>query len=98
MCAYACCVCLALSLSFNPTRTLTPAALYSQATKITDIDQLVQTFINAEDQNFSLFNYANDLSSEIENLEDGITKIRNEIKKYVSPCAHLEVATSPPPN
>lgn len=57
-------------------------AKIQKATKITDIDQLVQTFINAEDQNFSLFNYANDLSSEIENLEESIQEIRGEIKNY----------------
>jgi hypothetical protein len=57
-------------------------AKIQKATKITDIDQLVQTFINAEDQNFSLFNYANDLSAEIELLEESIQETRNEIKDY----------------
>jgi chromosome segregation ATPase len=32
-------------------------AKIQKATKITDIDELVQTFIHAEDTNFSLFNY-----------------------------------------
>merc|ERR1719146_228551 len=42
------------------------------ATGISDIDELVQVFINAEDQNFSLFNYANELSGDIEKLEQQI--------------------------
>merc|ERR1711871_1390268 len=39
------------------------------ATGICDIDELVQNFINAEDQNFTLFKYNNELSAEIEKLE-----------------------------
>jgi len=35
-----------------------------QATGITDIDELVTTFIAAEDQNFSLFNFVNELNQE----------------------------------
>jgi len=52
------------------------------ATGITDIDELVTTFINAEDENFRLFNYVNELNQEIEKLEDQITDIKNEIEKY----------------
>lgn len=57
-------------------------AKIQKATKITDIDELVQTFINAEDQNFSLFNYVNDLSNEIEKLEEKITNTETEIQMY----------------
>merc|ERR1712070_474168 len=42
------------------------------ATGISDIDELVTTFINAEDQNFALFNYVNELNSECEKLEEQI--------------------------
>jgi predicted helicase len=35
------------------------------ATGITDIDELVATFIEAEDHNFSLFNYVNELNNEV---------------------------------
>eukprot|EP00232_Nephroselmis_pyriformis_P003386 CAMPEP_0182912456 /NCGR_PEP_ID=MMETSP0034_2-20130328/37522_1 /TAXON_ID=156128 /ORGANISM="Nephroselmis pyriformis, Strain CCMP717" /LENGTH=532 /DNA_ID=CAMNT_0025049131 /DNA_START=62 /DNA_END=1660 /DNA_ORIENTATION=- len=52
------------------------------ATGITDIDELVTTFINAEDQNFSLFNYVNELNQEIEKLEEQIVDIKSEIEKY----------------
>merc|ERR1712193_442541 len=46
------------------------------ATGISDIDELVQVFINAEDQNFSLFNYANELSGDIEKLEAQISELK----------------------
>merc|ERR1719181_2483146 len=42
------------------------------ATGISDIDELVENFIAAEDQNFSLFTYANELSGEIEKHEGDI--------------------------
>jgi chromosome segregation ATPase len=57
-------------------------AKIQKATKITDIDELVQTFISAEDQNFSLFNYVTDKSNEIERLEEQIATIKAEIVKY----------------
>ena len=52
------------------------------ATGISDIDELVTTFINAEDQNFALFNYVNELNGECEKLEEQIAEIRSEIEKY----------------
>lgn len=57
-------------------------AKIQKATQITDIDELVDTFINAEDQNFSLFNYVNDLSSEIERLEEGNGVLKTELDTY----------------
>ena len=52
------------------------------ATGINDIDELVTTFINSEDQNFSLFNYVNELNQEIEKLEEQISDTKAEIEKY----------------
>jgi len=37
-----------------------------QATKIDDIEVLVESFIEAEDRNFSLFNYVNELTMEVQ--------------------------------
>jgi chromosome segregation ATPase len=51
------------------------------ATGISDIDELVQVFINAEDQNFSLFNYANELSGDIEKLEQQISEYKAELEQ-----------------
>ena len=42
----------------------------------------MQTFIDAEDQNFSLFNYVNELNNEIEKLEEQIVELKKEIDKY----------------
>mmetsp|Transcript_50098 Transcript_50098/g.133597 ORF Transcript_50098/g.133597 Transcript_50098/m.133597 type:complete len:549 (+) Transcript_50098:142-1788(+) len=49
-----------------------------KATGICDIDELVQNFIHAEDQNFSLFKYNNELSADIEKLEHQIAEYREE--------------------
>jgi hypothetical protein len=42
----------------------------------------VQTFINAEDHNFALFNYVNDLSNETEKLVENVSGLRLELAKY----------------
>merc|ERR1711959_536471 len=52
------------------------------ATNIHSIDELVDTFINAEDKNFTLFNFVNELTSEIEKLEEQIAEIKSEVDKY----------------
>lgn len=52
------------------------------ATGITDIDELVRTFIKNEDHNFSLFNYVNEQNNEVEKLEEQIQVLREEEKKY----------------
>lgn len=53
-----------------------------EATGIQDIDELVDKFIQAEDKNFSLFNYVNELNAEIEKLESQIGNVKAEIEKY----------------
>lgn len=57
-------------------------AKIQKATAITDIDELVQAFEAAEDQNFQLFNYANDLTREIEQLEDATAESKREAIQY----------------
>jgi len=52
------------------------------ATGITDIQELVRTFIKNEDHNFSLFNYVNEQNNEIEKYEEQIQMLREEEKKY----------------
>merc|ERR1740127_159159 len=49
-----------------------------KATGVCDIDELVQNFIHAEDQNFSLFKYNNELSVDIEKLDQQIAEYREE--------------------
>ena len=52
------------------------------ATGISSIDELVRTFIKNEDQNFSLFNYVNEQTNEIEKLEERIQQLKDEEAKY----------------
>eukprot|EP00761_Pharyngomonas_kirbyi_P009319 gb/GECH01009335.1/.p1 GENE.gb/GECH01009335.1/~~gb/GECH01009335.1/.p1 ORF type:complete len:546 (+),score=123.22 gb/GECH01009335.1/:1-1638(+) len=49
-----------------------------EATGIDNIDELVENFLSAEDQNFSLFNYVNELNNEVEKTEEQITELRDE--------------------
>merc|ERR1712066_1006047 len=48
------------------------------ATGICDIDELVQNFMHAEDQNFTLFKYNNELSADIEKIEQQIADYKEE--------------------
>uniref|UniRef100_A0A7S1CAG2 ODAD1 central coiled coil region domain-containing protein n=1 Tax=Bicosoecida sp. CB-2014 TaxID=1486930 RepID=A0A7S1CAG2_9STRA len=57
-------------------------AKIQSATGISDIDALVDRFIEAEDKNYSLFNYVNNLAGEIEKLEAGVAEVHSEIEKY----------------
>jgi len=57
-------------------------AKIQEATGISDIDELVTTFINAEDENYRLYKYVDELNQEITRLEEQIDDIRLEIEKY----------------
>ena len=41
-----------------------------------DIDAIVERFMEAEDANFSLFNYVNEVHAEVEKLEEQIAHIK----------------------
>ena len=41
-----------------------------------DIDAIVERFMEAEDANFSLFNYVNEVHAEVEKLEEQIADIK----------------------
>lgn len=53
-----------------------------ESTGIYDINEIVTRFLESEEQNFSLFNYVNDINTEIERLEHSIAEMRNQIEKY----------------
>ncbi|CAM9176716.1 unnamed protein product, partial [Chrysoparadoxa australica] len=53
-----------------------------EATGLEDVNDIVNNFLEAEEKNFSLFNFVNDLNSEIERLELVIAETKNEIEKY----------------
>jgi hypothetical protein len=52
------------------------------ATGITDIEELVRTFIKNEEHNFSLFNYVNEQNNEIERYEEQVAALRDEERKF----------------
>ena len=54
------------------------------ATEINDIDELVTTFCEAEEKNFSLFNFVNELNSEIEKLEEQISALKSDVESFKS--------------
>jgi hypothetical protein len=54
-----------------------------QATGISNIEEIVTTFIKAEEQNYSLQNYVNMLNTEFDQLEESNKDIREQISKIV---------------
>lgn len=54
-----------------------------EATGITAIDEIVTSFIKAEEQNYSLLNYVNKLTNETDQLEDSNREIRDQIDKMI---------------
>lgn len=53
-----------------------------EATGISSTEELVTTFIKAEEQNYSLYNYVNMLNSEIDMIEEQNKMIETEINKH----------------
>jgi|EP00670_Eutreptiella_braarudii_P000336 DNA repair exonuclease SbcCD ATPase subunit len=51
------------------------------ATNMSDINMLVEKFLSSEDNNFSLFNYVNELNNEIEKLEDARNETQAEMER-----------------
>ena len=47
-----------------------------QSSGISNIDEIVTTFIKAEEQNYSLFNYVNMLNTEYDQLEESNKEIK----------------------
>lgn len=52
------------------------------ATKVTRIEELVEKFEKAEQENFELFNFVNQLSAEIEGLEAQIKEMQAQVQQY----------------
>jgi DNA repair exonuclease SbcCD ATPase subunit len=59
-------------------------AKITAATEIPDLQQLVAKFLHSEDDNFSLFNYVNELHNEVEKLEDQNLELQTEIERMTS--------------
>ena len=54
-----------------------------QATGIQNIEEIVTTFIKAEEQNYSLQNYVNMLNTEFDSLEESNKEIKQQIQKII---------------
>mmetsp|Transcript_20477 Transcript_20477/g.47878 ORF Transcript_20477/g.47878 Transcript_20477/m.47878 type:complete len:668 (+) Transcript_20477:80-2083(+) len=52
------------------------------ATGITDIDQLVTSFVDAEDENLSLLQYMNELTAEADKIEESKQELIAELEAY----------------
>jgi len=50
-----------------------------------DIDEMVKTFVKYEEDNYSLYNYINALSDELETLEKKKKELEKDIAKYEIP-------------
>lgn len=57
-------------------------AKVQEATGINDIDEMVNKLLEAEEKNFSLFNYVNELNNEIDQLELLIGENKVEMEKH----------------
>ena len=57
-------------------------AQIKQQTGISSTEEIVTTFIKAEEQNYSLYNYVNTLNSEIDMIEEQNKNIETEIKRH----------------
>eukprot|EP00760_Papus_ankaliazontas_P035114 PhM_4_TR7624/c0_g1_i1/m.58947 len=59
-------------------------AKITAATEIPDLTQLVEKFLHSEDDNFSLFNYVNELHNEVEKLEEQNQELRDDIDRITN--------------
>jgi len=53
-----------------------------EQTGIQSNDEIVTTFIKAEEQNYSLYNYVNTLNSDMDTIEEANKNIKAEIEKH----------------
>lgn len=52
------------------------------ATGISHVEELVAAFITAEDHNFSMFNFVNELNQEAEKLEEQAAELQSEMERH----------------
>ncbi len=56
--------------------------IIKETSGITDIEEIMNTFIKSEEQNYSLFNYVNILTQDIDFLEENNKDLQEE-KKFM---------------
>ncbi len=52
------------------------------ATGINHVEELVAAFVSAEDHNFSMFNFVNELNREAEKLEEQAAELQQDIERH----------------
>ena len=57
-------------------------AQIKEATGVAEVDELVSTFIDAEEPSFALFSFVSELAGECEKLEMQISQMRSEIEQH----------------
>eukprot|EP01062_Namystynia_karyoxenos_P067192 TRINITY_DN61083_c0_g1_i1.p1 TRINITY_DN61083_c0_g1~~TRINITY_DN61083_c0_g1_i1.p1 ORF type:complete len:627 (+),score=302.97 TRINITY_DN61083_c0_g1_i1:90-1883(+) len=62
-----------------------------EATGIQDMEVLLQKFVKAEEQNFSMYNFVNELNDEIEREEKDIDKLRDVTSSSAADTTRLSV-------
>ncbi|GBG30062.1 Coiled-coil domain-containing protein 63 [Hondaea fermentalgiana] len=61
-----------------------------EETGISDTDELVRRFVDGEEKNFELFSQINDLTKQIEELEQKVAGVETEVEKYRGQGANSE--------
>ena len=53
-----------------------------QVTGLKDINIIVDNFLHTEEENFALFNYVNELNSEVESLSEEMLAVGRDIERF----------------
>jgi hypothetical protein len=72
--------------------------IIKETSGITDIEEIMNTFIKSEEQNYSLFNYVNVLTQDIDFLEENNKDLEKEITDMEARLEERErlLAMTPP--
>lgn len=62
-----------------------------QATGINDIDELVTTFINNEDETFSLFSYIQTVNQDADALEEKTARMKEDMRKFQETEGEIQI-------
>lgn len=54
-----------------------------EATGITSIEEIVTSFVKAEEQNYTLYNFVNSLGTETDQLEESNKEIKAQIERII---------------
>jgi len=68
-----------------------------ESSGITDIDEIMNTFIKSEEQNYSLFNYVNMLTQDLDFLEENNKDLESEIEMLEHELSNKQKLLEKPP-